>query len=58
MKRVKTLNRVQKECASAHYLRADDWYLLEEWEFYYKLIHRVTNRIKFIDKFTRRSVKR
>ena len=53
MKQAKRLTREQKECASAHYLKADEWALIEETDFYYKLINKKTGQKKSIDKFRR-----
>lgn len=53
MKRGKRLTRVQKECLSAHHLKADDWQLISEGDFYYKVIHKETKQIKTLDKFRR-----
>lgn len=53
MKRAKRLTRNQKECLSAHHLKADDWQLVSESEFYYKVIHKETKQIKTLDKFRR-----
>lgn len=38
MKQPKKLTREQKECLSAHYLNCKDWMLVEETEFYYRII--------------------
>lgn len=53
MKRPKSLTREQKECLSAHRLMPDDWQLLEETEFYLKIINKRTQRTKMVDKFLR-----
>lgn len=53
MKRGKRLTRVQKECLSAHRLKADDWQLVSESGFYYKVINKETKQIKTLDKFRR-----
>lgn len=53
MKQGKRLTRQQKECLSAHHLKADDWQLVSESEFYYKVIHKETKQIKTLDKFRR-----
>lgn len=54
MKQPKRLTREQKRCVSAHYLNVKDWMLIEETEFYYKIIHKKTGTMKSIDKFRRR----
>ena len=43
----------QKECLSAHYLNCKDWMLVEETEFYYRIINKNTGTIKSVDKFRR-----
>ena len=53
MKQASRLTRSQKECVSAHYLNAKDWRLVEETEFYLKIIHKETGKRKNIDKFRR-----
>lgn len=54
MKQPKKLTREQKECISAHFLKADEWMLVEETEFYLKIIHKTTNKQKMVDKFRRK----
>ena len=49
----KKLTREQKECLSAHYLNCKDWMLVEETEFYYRIINKNTGVIKSVDKFRR-----
>lgn len=51
MKQPKRLTREQKMCLSAHYLNPDNWMLIEETEFYYKIIHKVTGHRRTVDKF-------
>ncbi len=51
MKRAKRLSRRQKECLTAHYLDASKWMLVEETEFYLKVIHKETGARKTLDKF-------
>lgn len=53
MKRAKRLTREQKECLSAHYLNVNKWLLLEETEFYLKIINIETGKRKIVDKFRR-----
>lgn len=53
MKKPKRLTRKQKECLSAHHLKADDWMLVEETEFYLKIINKETKKTKLVDKFLR-----
>lgn len=51
MKQPKKLTRSQKKCVSAHCLDPDDWMLVEETDFYYRLINKDTGIIKSVDKF-------
>ena len=53
MKQPKALTRIQKECVSAHHLNADNWMLVEETEFYYKIINKESGKTKMVDKFRR-----
>lgn len=53
MKQPKKLTRQQKEILTSHSLNANDWMLVEEMEFYLKIIHKSTGKTKMIDKFVR-----
>lgn len=53
MKQAKKLTQQQKECLSAHHLKADDWALVEETDFYLKIIIKQTGARKSVDKFRR-----
>lgn len=53
MKQPKKLTRRQKECLSAHYLNADNWMLVEETDFYLKIINKQTGKVRNVDKFKR-----
>lgn len=53
MKQPKRLTRAQKECLSAYHLKADDWMLVEETDFYLKIIKKKDGTRKSIDKFRR-----
>lgn len=53
MKRAKHLTREQKECVLAHYLNVKQWELVEEMDFYLKVINKETGKIRFLDKFRR-----
>ena len=53
MKQPKRLTRSQKECLSAHYLNAGNWMLVEETEFYLKIINKQTGKVRNVDKFKR-----
>lgn len=57
MKQPKRLTRQQKECLSAHHLNADNWALVEEADFYLKIINKQTGTRRSVDKF-RREVRR
>ena len=54
MKRPKKLTREQKEVVANHGLRPDEWSLVAETEFYYKLMNKETGLIKSVDKFRRK----
>lgn len=45
--------RWQKECLSAHHLKADNWLIEEETDVYLKIVNRKTNTRKSIHKFRR-----
>lgn len=51
MKQPKKLTRAQKETLSAHYLKANDWLMAEETEFYLKVVNKRDGRKKTLDKF-------
>lgn len=51
MKQPKKLTRKQKEAVLAYGYNPDNWMLVEEMEFYIKIIHKESKRIKMIDKF-------
>lgn len=51
MKQPKKLTRDQKECVSAHCLNWKEWMLIEETDFYYRIINKNTGVIKSVDKF-------
>ena len=53
MKQPKKLTRNQKSCLAAHMLNWKEWMLVEETDFYYRIIHKKTKRIKSVDKFQR-----
>lgn len=53
MKQAKRLSRWQKECLTAHHLDASKWMLMEETDFYLKVIHKETGARKSLDKFRR-----
>lgn len=54
MKQPKKLTRTQKEIVSSHGLKADEWVLVEETDFYYKLINKTSGVKKPVDKFRRK----
>lgn len=51
MKQPKKLTRAQKICVSAHHLNPLNWMLVEETEFYLKIIHKETHKTRSVDKF-------
>ena len=51
MKQPKKLTRSQKKAVSAAHLNTSEWMLVEETEFYLKLINKTTNKRKIVDKF-------
>lgn len=51
MKQPKKLTRAQKEAVSAAHLNPDDWKLVQELEFYIKIINKKDGKTKMIDKF-------
>lgn len=51
MKQPKRLTCEQKKCLAAHFLNWKDWALVEETEFYYRIINKRTGAIKSVDKF-------
>lgn len=53
MKQPKSLTREQKSCAMAHGLNPQDWALIDETEFCFRIIHKEKGTIKLIDKFRR-----
>lgn len=53
MKQPKKLTRAQKMCVAAHNLNANNWMLVEETDFYLKIIHKETGKARMIDKFRR-----
>lgn len=54
MKQPKKLTRTQKEIVSSHGLKADEWALVEETDFFYKLINKTSGVRKSVDKFRRK----
>lgn len=53
MKQPKKLTYEQKLCLARHGLRWKDWALIEETEFCYRVINKITGSIKRVDKFLR-----
>lgn len=53
MKQPKKLTREQKQCLSAHHLIPKNWMLVEETEFYLKIINKASGKKKSVDKFRR-----
>lgn len=54
MKQPKRLTRAQKECLVAHHLNPKKWGLIEETEFYLKIINKETEKKRTVDKFRRK----
>lgn len=54
MKQPKKLTKAQKECLSAYYLNTKHWALVEETEFYLKIINKETGTRRTLDKFRRK----
>lgn len=54
MKNPKKLTRTQKETVSAYVLIARNWALVEETEFYLKIINKESGKIRMADKFGRK----
>lgn len=53
MKQPKKLTRSQKECLSAYHLSAKNWSLIEETDFYLKIVNKQTGTKRTIDKYRR-----
>lgn len=53
MKRGKRLTREQKACLMAHKLNPQMWMLVEETEFFYRIIHKQKKTFKMVDKFAK-----
>lgn len=51
MKNPKKLTRTQKEIVSAHGLNTEHWSLVQEMEFYLRIINKQTGQTRMIDKF-------
>lgn len=51
MKNSKRLTREQKIAVSAAGLNADNWMLVEQTEFYLKIIHKTSGRTRRIDRY-------
>lgn len=56
MKQLRKLTRKQKVAVSAYYLNAEHWMLVEELDFYLKIINKQTGKMRFIDKFARTKI--
>lgn len=54
MKNPKKLTRTQKEIVSSHGLNAKNWALVEETEFYLKIVNKDSGNTRMVDKFKRR----
>lgn len=51
MKQPKKLTREQKIAVSAHGLNPDNWMLVEQTEFYLKIIHKSSEKIRRVDRY-------
>lgn len=52
MKRPKAIPRKFKECLSAYYLNPEHWLLVDEWEFYIKIVNKNdSKKVRYLDKF-------
>lgn len=51
MKQPKKLTREQKIAVSAHGLNPDNWMLIEQTEFYLKIIHKTSDKTRRIDRY-------
>ena len=54
MKQPKKLTREQKMICTANNLKADDWMFVEETDFNIKVVHKVTGKTVYIDKFIKK----
>lgn len=54
MKNPKKLTRTQKEIVSSHGLIVKNWALVEETEFYLKIVNKDSGKTRMVDKFKRR----
>ena len=51
MKQPKKLTRNQKQCVASHMLNPENWMLVQEMEFYLRIINKQTGQTRMIDKF-------
>lgn len=51
MKQPKKLTREQKMAVSAAGLNADNWALIEQTEFYLKIVHKTSGKTRRIDRY-------
>lgn len=58
MKQPKRLTREQKEAVAAARFNPTNWMLVDETEFYLKIIHKGTGIIRSVDKFRRLNYRR
>lgn len=54
MKQAKKLTRRHKEVLSAHHMKADEWSLVRESEFYLYVVHKITGQRRTVDKYRRK----
>lgn len=55
MKKPKKPVRWQKECMSSYNLNCKDWSVVSESESYLKIINKKSGKLKFLDKYRRKS---
>lgn len=51
MKQPKKLTREQKIVVSANGLNPDNWMLIEQTEFYLKIIHKSSGKARIVDRY-------
>lgn len=51
MKQPKKLTREQKIAVSAANLNPDNWSLMEQTEFYLKIIHKTSETVRLVDRY-------
>ena len=54
MKQAKKLSRSNKEIVTNNNLNSDQWMLVDEMEFYLKIINKETSKTKMVTKFPKK----